>query len=83
MKCKSCNIITGNEICSLFTLTFEGRIKSWYEALPAKSIHSWRQFMEMFLAEHQQYDPDELWNEPTSLRKDKNESMEQLFDKMV
>jgi len=41
MKCKYCNIITDKEICRLFTLTFEGRINSWYEAFPTKSIHSW------------------------------------------
>lgn len=83
MNCKSRNIITNRKICKLFTLTFEGRIKSWYEALPTKYIHSCREFMEMFLEENWQYDPDALWDELNSLWKYINDSMEQLFYRMV
>jgi len=36
--------------CRFFWLKFEGRIQGWYEALPAKSIRSWKQFREVFLA---------------------------------
>ena len=65
----------------LFTLTFEGRVKSQYESFLAKSIHSWDQFMEMFLAKNHNY--DELQNEINSLQKEKEESIEQLFDMMT
>jgi len=50
--------------------------------LPSKSSHSWNQFMEIFLAEHQNNDRDELWNELISLWKEKEESIEQLFTRI-
>ena len=59
-QCQHLKVYTENEICGLFTLTFEGRIKSWYKAIPAKSIHNWKQFMETFLIPHHDYDCDEL-----------------------
>lgn len=39
--------------------------------------------MEIFLAEHQNKDPDELWNELNSLRKESEDSVEQLFTRMT
>ena len=40
--CDFINISDENERCKMFTTTFEGIIWSWYEFLPAKSIHSWK-----------------------------------------
>ena len=36
------NVSDENERCRMLNATFEGRIRSWYEFLPAKSIHSWK-----------------------------------------
>jgi len=47
-KCKNFNITNDNEICGLFTLTFQGLVQKWYRALPAKCIHSWNHFIEVF-----------------------------------
>ena len=47
-KCKCFNITKDNEICRLFTLTLQGRIREWYKILPAKCIHSWNHFMHVF-----------------------------------
>lgn len=79
----SYKINTNNEICRLITLTFEGRIKSWYEALPTKSIQSWDQFMEICLAEHHNNDPDELSDEFNSIWKEIEEYIEPLFTRMT
>lgn len=74
-KSLSCGIVTDNELGRLFTLTFKGRIRSWYEALLAKSIHIWEEFMEMFLVAHHKYNYNELHNKFESIRKGKDESM--------
>jgi hypothetical protein len=39
------NSTDGNTICTLFTLTFVGQVKSWCETFPDTSIHTWEKFM--------------------------------------
>jgi hypothetical protein len=58
--CNNLDIIDTSEICILFTLTLRGRIRSWFQVLPNKSIHSWKQFMELFYATHE----DQYYEEP-------------------
>ena len=53
--CDFINVSDGNERCRMFTVTFEGRIQSSYEFIPAKSIHSWKQFTQLFLSAHENY----------------------------
>jgi hypothetical protein len=82
-KCNSFRIFNENELCRLFTLTFQGRIKSWFEALPAKSIHTWKQFMELFLIAHQNYNYNELCLEVKNLRRHEGESFDELFSRFM
>jgi hypothetical protein len=39
--CFSQNISHEGVICRLFTLTFAGQVKNWYETLSTASIHTW------------------------------------------
>ena len=48
------------EKCRLFAATFIGRILSWFEFLPAKSIHSWKHFTKLFLNAHENYNYKKL-----------------------
>jgi hypothetical protein len=59
-KCKSFDITNDNEICKLFTLTFQGRTQKRYKVIPGKSIHSWNHFMHVFLLAHQNYNFEKL-----------------------
>lgn len=46
----SCKIVYKSIICRLFTLTFIGRIKKWFETFPTNSIHSWVHFLKLFIS---------------------------------
>jgi hypothetical protein len=72
-------IVEDNETCRLFILTFEGRIKAWFRTLPTKSIHSCKQFMEMFSVAHENYVYDELVDELAEIRRPRNESENDFF----
>ena len=66
-------------MCRLLALTFRGKIQSWFEALLTKSIHTWEQFMDIFLISHQNYNYDELCSEQENFHKQQGETLEQLF----
>ena len=59
-KCTFGKITDNGALCRLFTLTFIGRIKKWFDAFMTKSFHSWEQFMELFLLAHHKYDYGEV-----------------------
>ena len=80
-KCNLFKIYNEDEVCGLFTLTFKGRIKSKFEALPTKSIHNWKQFIWFFLASHRYYDYDELCYELENIWRKEGESLEDLFSR--
>jgi hypothetical protein len=42
--CYFINLSDEHEMCRIFTTTFKGIILSWFEFLPARSIHSWKRF---------------------------------------
>ena len=63
----SCNISNQNLICKLFSLTFTGQIRKWFNSFTIGSIHSWVQFMEIFIIVHQNYNYDQLYDEIESL----------------
>jgi hypothetical protein len=48
-------IVQDKEICRLFILTFKGPIKTWFRTLRRKMIPSWKHFMEVFIATHEDY----------------------------
>jgi hypothetical protein len=73
-KCLKNKIIDLNLICILFTLTFQGRVKYWFESFPANSIHSLFEFVIEFLSDFNNYDYDELSEELSWLRKENDES---------
>lgn len=62
-KCKSHKISNDNEFFKLFPLIFSERIKGSFKALLANYIHTWKQFMGLFLNAHQNYDHDQLCDE--------------------
>ena len=47
--------------------------------LPAKSIHSWKHFMELFIDAHEDYNYQKLRYEIRNLRKQEGESTSALF----
>jgi len=78
-KCKSFEIYNENELCRLFTLTFQGRIKGWFEMFLAKSIHTWKQFIHLFIVAHRDYNYSKLCLEMESLPRYEGEPFEELF----
>ena len=60
LACNNLEVSQYVKLCRLFTFTLEGQIQAWYKALPVRSIHSWKQFMEVFLDAHDNYDYDYL-----------------------
>ena len=51
-KCLSHDTSNQGTLCRLFTTTFEGHIKKWFDALTIVSFHSWEQFMQLFVNAH-------------------------------
>jgi hypothetical protein len=47
--------------------------------LPSKSIHTWKQFMELFLNDHEDYNLKKLWLEVENLCRHEGESVDDLF----
>ena len=73
-KCLIHKIVDSNVTCRLFALTFQGRVKVWFEFFRANSIHSLSEFVFEFLSNFINYDYDELSEELSSLRKENSES---------
>jgi hypothetical protein len=61
----------------------EGRIQAWYKAFPTESIHSWKQFKEVFLNAHDNYDYDQLCVELIKKWKMKDESFDEFLLRVV
>jgi hypothetical protein len=78
-KYKSFEIYNENELCRLFTLTFQGRIKGWFKMLLAKSIHTWKQFIHLFIVVHWDYNYAKLCLEMESLPRYEGEPFEEFF----
>ena len=51
--------------------------------LPAKSIHSWKHFMELFIDAHEDYNYQALRYEIGNLRKQKGESTSAFFSRFM
>lgn len=62
-KCLSHDIFYQGPLCSLFSKTFKGWIKTWFDVFTIGSIHSWEQFMELFIIAHHNYKYDQLCDE--------------------
>jgi hypothetical protein len=81
-----CKILT-----SLMIMKFAGcllshskdRIQKWYKALPAKSIHSWNHFMEVFLLAHQNYNYEELCLEIENISMHADESLDEFYARFM
>lgn len=71
------------EKCRLFAATFTGRILSWFEFLPAKSIHSWKHFTKLFLDTHENYNYKKLGLELENFRRHKDESLNDFFSRFM
>ena len=77
--CDFINVYDENERCKMFTAAFEGRIRIWFEFLLAKSIHSFKQFTQLFLSAHENYSYIKLGVELENIRRYKDESLDDLF----
>jgi hypothetical protein len=62
-KCIKYDISDLGVLCRLFTFTFRGRIKQWFESFPACHIFDWFQFVDEFLDDFEIYDFDQLCEE--------------------
>ena len=81
--CNHYRIVCESNICRLFTVTFKRRIRGWFEMLPAKSIHSWKHFMEMFIDAYEDYNYQALRYEIGNLRKQEGESTSTFFSRFM
>jgi hypothetical protein len=82
-KCLKNKITDLNLICRLFSLTFRGRVKYWFESFRANSIHSWSEFVIEFLSYFNNYDYDELGEELSFLRKENDESFKDFAIRFI
>jgi hypothetical protein len=62
-KCIKHDISDLEVLCRLFAVTFRGRIKHWFESIPACRIFDWFQFVDEFLNAFEIYDFDQLCEE--------------------
>jgi hypothetical protein len=62
-KCIKHDISDLRVLCRLFTFTFRGRIKHWFESFPTCHIFYWFQFVDEFLDAFEIYDFDQLCEE--------------------
>lgn len=51
-KCLYYDIYDQGILCMLFANTFKGWIKKWFNAFTTGSIHSWEQFIQLFVFAH-------------------------------
>jgi hypothetical protein len=54
-------------LCRLFSFTFRGRIKHWFESFPAYYIFDWFQFVDELLDAFENYDYNQLCEEIQTL----------------
>jgi hypothetical protein len=59
-KCIKHDISNLKVLCKLFTFTFRGWIKHWFESFPAYHIIDWFQFVDEFLEAFENYDYSQL-----------------------
>ena len=81
--CNHYRIVCESRICMLFTVTFKRRIRGWFEMLQAKSIHSWKHFMEFFIDTHEDYNFQEFRYEIENLHKQEGESTSTFFSRFM
>ena len=62
-------------LCRIFTLTFAAKARSWCRTLPVASIHSWDQFVTIFICKFDGYDYEQVCEEIEYLRRFENESV--------
>ena len=62
-------------LCRIFTLTFAAKARNWCKTLPVASIHSWDQFVTIFICKFDGYDYEQVCEEIEYLRRFKNESV--------
>jgi hypothetical protein len=82
-KCLRHKITDSNVTCRLFSLTFRGGVKIWFESFQANSIHSLTEFVFEFLSDFNNYDYDELSEELSFLRKENGESFNDFGIKLI
>jgi hypothetical protein len=82
-KCLKNKITNLNLICRLFSLTFQGWVKYWFESFRANFIHSWSEFVIKFLSYFNNYDYDELGEELSFLRKENDESFKDFSIRFI
>jgi len=50
-------------LCRIFTLTFVAEARNWCRTLPVALIHSWDQFVTIFVCKFDCYDYDQVYDE--------------------
>jgi hypothetical protein len=75
-KCIKHDISDLKVLCRLFSFTFRGRIKHWFESFPTYHIFYWFQFVEEFLDAFEMYDYNQLCEEFQTLLINDNSSSE-------
>ena len=70
-KISNSNIYDIDEVilCRIFTLTFLEKAKSWCQSLLVASIHTWDQFIIIFLCKFDNYDYEQVCDEIEALRR--------------
>ena len=77
------NIFDQGTFCKLFTATFKGQIRKWFDAFATGSIDSWKQFMRFFVFTHQNYDYDQLCEEIESIQREEDESIADFYLRVI
>ena len=62
-------------LCRVFTINFEGHMKKWFDAFTTGSIHSWEQFMQLFVCVHHNYNYDQSCEEIESIQREEDDSV--------
>jgi len=83
ITCLNLKIIQDSKICWFLTLTLEGWIKDWYMTLLSKSIHYLKQFIEVFITAHENYDYEKLCSELEEIYRNINEPLDDFFQKVM
>ena len=55
-------------LCRIFALTFAAKARNWCRTLSVASIHSWDQFVTIFVCKFNHYDYDQVCDEIEYLR---------------
>ena len=62
-------------LCRIFTLTFTAEARNWCRTLPVASIHSWDQFVTIFISKFDGYDYEHVCDEIECLQRFENDSV--------